>query len=372
MRDTLAYTSRRMRRDRRHHRRRRQRPCAGASTGSSGPFETWDALGVRGDRGPHEGRGRRARRRGSSEMLAAGARASTATRRHGPRATTTWRAEGLPAGAASRRAFIVLRDLKKDAKKVVFGEPRRVAGGHRRRHRLHRVPLDLQPSMNPIDEQIIEVDAQGRSRSPSGTSAAWSSTTRGRTSAPAPTSLMVLEAAQASSGPPSTQMVTAFQGMTTGLRRARMPVVTAPFGFTFGGGCEITMGGDRVCAAAETYIGLVEVGVGLIPAGGGCLFMLERVLEGIDEPILSNLPVPPAGLREPSPWPRSPPPARRPASSSTCGPYDMSSSTATSSCTPPSGWPSAWPRRATGRRCPSGSPCRAARASRPSRCSSTT
>ena len=78
--------------------------------------------------------------------------------------------------------------------------------------------------------------------------------------------------------------------MTTGLRKAQIPVVTAPFGFTFGGGCEITMGGDRVCAAAETYIGLVEVGVGLIPAGGGCLFMLERVLEGIDKPMLSNLP----------------------------------------------------------------------------------
>jgi 3-hydroxyacyl-CoA dehydrogenase len=50
------------------------------------------------------------------------------------------------------------------------------------------------------------------------------------------------------------------------------------------------MGGDRACLAAETYIGLVEVGVGLIPAGGGCLFMIERVLEGIDEPVLSNLP----------------------------------------------------------------------------------
>ena len=67
-------------------------------------------------------------------------------------------------------------------------------------------------------------------------------------------------------------------------------MVTAPFGFTFGGGCEITMGGDRVCAAAETYIGLVEVGVGLIPAGGGCLYMLERALAGIDAPVLSNLP----------------------------------------------------------------------------------
>jgi 3-hydroxyacyl-CoA dehydrogenase len=86
------------------------------------------------------------------------------------------------------------------------------------------------------------------------------------------------------------EMIQIFQGLTTGLRKTSIPVVTAPFGFTFGGGCEITMGGDRVCAAAESYIGLVEVGVGVIPAGGGCLFMLERVLEGIDEPILSQIP----------------------------------------------------------------------------------
>jgi 3-hydroxyacyl-CoA dehydrogenase len=78
--------------------------------------------------------------------------------------------------------------------------------------------------------------------------------------------------------------------MTLGLRRAHVPVVTAPFGFTFGGGAEITMGGDRVCALAETYMGLIEVGVGLVPAGGGHVFMLERVLEGVDEPVLSNLP----------------------------------------------------------------------------------
>jgi 3-hydroxyacyl-CoA dehydrogenase len=78
--------------------------------------------------------------------------------------------------------------------------------------------------------------------------------------------------------------------MTYGLRKLRIPTVAAPFGFTFGGGCELSMGADRVCAAAETYMGLVEVGVGLIPAGGGCLLMLERVLDGVDEAVLSNLP----------------------------------------------------------------------------------
>lgn len=50
------------------------------------------------------------------------------------------------------------------------------------------------------------------------------------------------------------------------------------------------MGADRICAAAETYMGYVEVGVGLIPAGGGCWFMLQRLLGDLDGPVLSNLP----------------------------------------------------------------------------------
>jgi 3-hydroxyacyl-CoA dehydrogenase len=56
-----------------------------------------------------------------------------------------------------------------------------------------------------------------------------------------------------------------------------VPVVVAPFGLTLGGGCEIVLHGDRVQAAAESYIGLVEAGVGLIPAGGGTKEMLLRL-----------------------------------------------------------------------------------------------
>ena len=71
-------------------------------------------------------------------------------------------------------------------------------------------------------------------------------------------------------------MIRAFQKATTGLRYAEVPVVVAPFGMALGGGCEIVLHGDRVQAAAESYIGLVEVGVGLIPAGGGTKEMLLR------------------------------------------------------------------------------------------------
>jgi 3-hydroxyacyl-CoA dehydrogenase len=71
-------------------------------------------------------------------------------------------------------------------------------------------------------------------------------------------------------------MVRAFQGATMALKYADVPVVVAPAGLTLGGGCEIALHGDRVQAAAETYMGLVEVGVGLIPAGGGTKEMLAR------------------------------------------------------------------------------------------------
>jgi 3-hydroxyacyl-CoA dehydrogenase len=74
-------------------------------------------------------------------------------------------------------------------------------------------------------------------------------------------------------------MVRAFQGATMAIKHADVPVVVAPVGLALGGGCEIALHGDRVQAAAETYLGLVEVGVGLIPAGGGTKEMLLRSLE---------------------------------------------------------------------------------------------
>src|ERR671921_633496 len=75
--------------------------------------------------------------------------------------------------------------------------------------------------------------------------------------------------------------VRAFQNATMSLRYSARPVVVAPFQMTFGGGCEMTLHADRARAAAETYIGLVEVGVGLIPAGGGTEEMLVRALDSI-------------------------------------------------------------------------------------------
>ena len=84
-------------------------------------------------------------------------------------------------------------------------------------------------------------------------------------------------------------MVRSFQAAVLALRYANVPVVVAPAGLALGGGCEIILHGDRVQAAAETYMGQVEVGVGLVPAGGGTKELLARAIdrrpEGVEDPL---------------------------------------------------------------------------------------
>ena len=67
-----------------------------------------------------------------------------------------------------------------------------------------------------------------------------------------------------------------FQDTSMLIRYSSIPIVVAPHGFTFGGGCEFTLHADAVQCAAETYMGLVELGVGLIPGGGGTKEMALR------------------------------------------------------------------------------------------------
>ena len=72
--------------------------------------------------------------------------------------------------------------------------------------------------------------------------------------------------------------VRAFQGMNSAIKFCPRPVVVAPYGFCFGGGCEIAMHGVHRQAHAELYMGLVETLVGLLPAGGGCKEMTMRAV----------------------------------------------------------------------------------------------
>jgi 3-hydroxyacyl-CoA dehydrogenase len=79
-------------------------------------------------------------------------------------------------------------------------------------------------------------------------------------------------------------IVRQFQAATNRLEQCAVPVVTAPHGLTLGGGCEVTMAGHAIRAAAEAYIGLVEFGAGVVPAGGGCMRLYKRNVAALPDP----------------------------------------------------------------------------------------
>jgi 3-hydroxyacyl-CoA dehydrogenase len=86
------------------------------------------------------------------------------------------------------------------------------------------------------------------------------------------------------------EMVANFQKAGLRTRYARVPVVAAPFGLALGGGAEVVLAAQRVRAAAELYCGCVEVGVGLIPGGGGCMELAARASErASDDPAFDLL-----------------------------------------------------------------------------------
>src|SRR3546814_3433237 len=87
---------------------------------------------------------------------------------------------------------------------------------------------------------------------------------------------LAMFAANVGAWPTIDDMVGEGQKVYLALKRAPFPVVAAPSGLALGGGCEILLASDAVQAHAESYIGLVEAGVGVVPAWGGCKELLSR------------------------------------------------------------------------------------------------
>ena len=91
--------------------------------------------------------------------------------------------------------------------------------------------------------------------------------------------MLLLVAAQEQEWDDIHDAVRRFQNANLAVKHAAKPVVVAPQGMALGGGCEVCLHGSRIQAAAEAYMGLVETGVGLIPAGGGSKEMIIRANE---------------------------------------------------------------------------------------------
>jgi 3-hydroxyacyl-CoA dehydrogenase len=135
--------------------------------------------------------------------------------------------------------------------------------------------VSLHSKMNAIGADALQMLQRGVREASAGFAALVVGTEAANFSAGANLMLLLLEAREGN-WDEIDQMIRAFQNATTGLRYSDVPVIAATRGLALGGGCEISLHADRIQAAGETYMGLVEAAVGLIPAGGGAKEMVLR------------------------------------------------------------------------------------------------
>lgn len=132
------------------------------------------------------------------------------------------------------------------------------------------------PTMNPIDDHVISMMFQAHEEIHGGNFRALVIGNQAKSFCAGAQLLMVLEMAKAKRWDVIGQVVKGLQTANLMNLQAGFPVVVAPHGMTLGGGLEISLGGQVRVAFAELYCGLVEVGVGLIPAGAGCYLLLRN------------------------------------------------------------------------------------------------
>jgi len=233
-----------------------------------GPFEAWDAIGVRASVARMKKDGLKVPAFVDA-MLAAG------------------RETFYDGGAAAPRYY----DAKSKGPKSIVRDARHIvlAGIHETKGRVIKenigasmldlgdgcLGVEVHTKMNTVDGDVIGMIKEARIEAEKNFEALVIGNDGEHFGAGANLMLIFMGAQQKAWDQIDT-LVREYQGAMQALRFARVPVVTAPFGYTFAGACEIAMAGHASQAHAETYMGLVEVGVGIIPAGTGCLRMVER------------------------------------------------------------------------------------------------
>jgi len=137
--------------------------------------------------------------------------------------------------------------------------------------------VDFHTKMNTLDDDVFAIVAEALDRLDRDFDGLVVGTQAENFSAGANLFMMVVAAKQGM-WDNLDQAIRKLQGLTTRIRFSPKPIVVAPVGFALGGGCEIVMHASRVVASSETYIGLVELGAGVIPAGGGVKEVLRRIV----------------------------------------------------------------------------------------------
>ncbi len=133
------------------------------------------------------------------------------------------------------------------------------------------------PTMNPVDDYIISMMRQAKEICDSGDFKALVISNQAANFCAGAQLQLILELAKAGRWKEIESVSKELQDINLALFHASFPVVTAPHGMTLGGGLEITYSGQKRVTYNELYCGLVEVGVGVVPAGGGCLQLLRQL-----------------------------------------------------------------------------------------------
>jgi len=238
-----------------------------------GPFEIWDALGVAESVARMESEGM-AVTPWVKEMLADG-HTRFYKRETGQLYYYDPVSKGYVAAEKDRRA-VVLKDIKADEKRIVA-------------RNLSASLVDLgdgvlcleaHTKVNALDEDVFKMMVQAREELEKD----WVGLVignQGEHFGAGANIFIVAVAAQQGEWDRLEAVIKQGQDALMALRYSPKPVVSAPFNMVLGGGAEVMMGSSAICAAAESYIGQAEAGVGLVPAGGGCKELVRRIISPV-------------------------------------------------------------------------------------------
>ncbi|MDH5598264.1 MAG: 3-hydroxyacyl-CoA dehydrogenase/enoyl-CoA hydratase family protein, partial [Cyclobacteriaceae bacterium] len=246
--------------------------CAGFGW-ETGPFETWDAVGVEKTVKKMEEAGYKPNQ-WVYEMISSGAtsfyRVHQGKREYYDINKKSY--QPIP----GRDNFIILDDLRKD--KVVFSN----AGATLFDIGDGVLNLEFHTKMNTMGSEVIDAVNKSITLAEKDYRGLVIGNQGAQFSAGANLALILMYALEQEYDEIDF-MIKMFQNTLMRVRYSDIPIAVAPHGLSLGGGCEMTLHADHVQAAAETYIGLVEVGVGLIPGGGGTKELTKRVSDAFEE-----------------------------------------------------------------------------------------
>jgi len=247
--------------------------CAGFGW-EVGPFETWDLVNVEKTVAQMEKMGYKANQ-WVYDMLESGAKTfykvENGVRHYYDIPSKSYKA--LP----GQNDFIVLDSLRQNEKSVVWKN----AGATIFDLGDGVLNVEFQTKMNTMGGEVIEAINKGIDLAEKGFEGLVIGNQGANFSAGANLAMVLMYAIEQEFDEIDF-MIRTFQRTIMRARYSSVPVVVAPHGLTLGGGCELTMHSDHAQAAAETYIGLVEVGVGVIPAGGGTKELTLRVSDRME------------------------------------------------------------------------------------------